>query len=49
MRRFIPVGVLALLLAGGLWRPQLGIPTVQAKDGSGLDKITWSGSIRVEM
>ncbi|MDR3774516.1 MAG: hypothetical protein P4L26_14275 [Terracidiphilus sp.] len=29
--------------------PQLGTPTVQAKDGTGLDKITWSGGIRVEM
>jgi len=29
--------------------PQLGTPTVQAKDGTGLDKITWSGTIRVEM
>ncbi len=28
--------------------PQLGTPTVQAKDGTGLDKITWSGTIRVE-
>jgi len=48
MRRFIPVGVLALLLAGALWRPRLGIPTVQAQDGTGLDKITWSGTIRVD-
>ena len=39
------VAVFLLALAA----PQLGIPTVQAKDGTGLDKITWSGSIRVEM
>jgi hypothetical protein len=49
MRRFIPVGVLALLLAGALWWPRPGIPTVQAKDGTGLDKITWSGTIRIEL
>ena len=49
MRRFIPVGVLALLVAGALWWPRPGIPTVQAKDGTGLDKITWSGTIRIEL
>lgn len=44
LARFI-VAVLLFALAV----PQLGTPTVQAKDGTGLDKITWSGSIRVEM
>ncbi len=28
--------------------PQLGTPTVQAKDGTGLDKVTWSGTIRID-
>ena len=41
----LSVAVFLLALAA----PQLGIPTVQAKDGSGLDRITWSGTIRVEM
>jgi hypothetical protein len=40
----LSVAVFLLALAA----PQLGIPTVQAKDGSGLDKITWSGTIRIE-
>ena len=28
--------------------PQLRTPTVHANDGTGLDKITWSGTIRIE-
>ena len=34
-----------------LWRSQrrtLATPTVQAKDGTALDNITWSGTIRIE-
>lgn len=31
-----------------LTAPQLDAPTVQANDGTGLDKVTWSGTIRID-
>ena len=31
-----------------LTAPQLDTPAVQANDGTGLDKVTWSGTIRIE-
>src|ERR1035441_990632 len=49
MRRFIPVGVLALLVAGALCLPRPGVPTVQGKDGTGLEKIPLWGEIRIEL
>ena len=48
LSRFLASFIVAVLLFA-FAAPQLGTPTVQAKDGTGLDKITWSGTIRIEM
>jgi len=48
LSRFLATFIVAVLLFA-FAAPQLGTPTVQAKDGTGLDKITWSGTIRVEL
>jgi hypothetical protein len=47
LSRFSIKFFLAVFLVA-LTAPQLATPTVQAKDGTGLDKITWSGTIRIE-
>jgi hypothetical protein len=47
LSRFSIEFFLAVFLVA-LTAPQLGTPAVQAKDGTALDKITWSGTIRIE-
>ncbi len=51
MARRLPLSSANLILAVilvALAAPQLDTPTVQANDGTALDKITWSGTIRID-